>query len=206
MITDGSGQQKCNDKVAMSTSDEHSLVGDLYAKEAHKEWSNLFHSEQGNWLPVLPNPSFGGLFAEGSDAKGGVPTERPRDPLSGPEDPPLVKEFHRREKEAFEPLEAEARQRIEQIVKNMPPDDRANYEKENEQYQKEMAQHFATGTLLSPEPEPGPTMTKYMTMVDQALKPIEMEKKLTEIKVRQSMPPEFEKQEEQLKRRRETWV
>jgi len=190
------GSAKANDNHSdcpQPSVEPTTLSRDIYAQEAHAEWARSFAaSRQGDeaGLPVL-------LVNDQPQGLGGL-TRQPG--LFTPAESPLMKQFHDEENKEFKPLEEEARHRIDKIVAAMPESDRQAYEKELADYQKRMNEHMITGTLLSPPPEPGPTMQRYQKIVDAAIEPLEQEKKSIDIRIRQSMPGVAKEEEEERRR------
>ncbi len=192
------GSAKANDSPcdgAQPAADPIALSKDIYAQEAHTEWSRSFKATlQGDTtgLPVLLVNSDQSQWS--GELTHGQPGFFPQ------AESPVMKQFHEAENKEFKPVEEEARHRIEKIVADMPESDKQAYAKEFADYQKRMHEHMITGTLLSPSPEPGPTMQRYQKIVDGAIEPLEQEKKAIDIRIRQSMPGVAKEEEEERRR------
>jgi len=188
------GSAKANDNPcdgARPAVDPIALSKDIYSQEAHTEWSRSFTAKLQGETTGLPVLLVNSDLSELTHGQAG---------LFPHAESPIMKQFHEAENKEFKPLEEEARHRIEKIVADMPESDRQAYEKEFADYQKRMHEHMISGTLLSPAPEPGPTMQRYQKIVDGAIEPLEQEKKAIDIRIRQSMPGVAKEEEEERRR------
>ncbi|HEY9775312.1 MAG TPA: hypothetical protein V6C81_16215 [Planktothrix sp.] len=130
------------------------LSKEMYNQQALKEWTHTFGGKSETVSKILERPGSVSIIGEKGD------------------DPPessTVQRIHKDEKIISDILDKQAHNAIDKIIngdgtpnnQGMSEQDREEYMKEEKKYKEDMQRYYATGTLLSPEPEKGDLAKQY---------------------------------------------